>query len=72
MKTILTEGFAALGLPVTEEALERFETYYRLLEERGSVMNLTAIRGEADVARLHFLDCAALLTLHDCRDRREA
>ena len=69
MKTILTEGFAALGLPVTEEALERFETYYRLLDERGSVMNLTAIRGEEDVARLHFLDCAALLTLHDCRDR---
>ena len=69
MKTILTEGFAALGLPVTEEALGRFETYYRLLDERGSVMNLTAIRGEEDVARLHFLDCAALLTLHDCRDR---
>ena len=69
MKTILTEGFAALGLPVSEEALGRFETYYRLLDERGSVMNLTAIRGEEDVARLHFLDCAALLTLHDCRDR---
>lgn len=69
MRTILTEGFAVLGLPASEAALAGFETYYKLLEERGSVMNLTAIRGEADVARLHFLDCAALLTLHDCRGK---
>ena len=69
MKTILSEGFAALGLPVTEDALTGFETYYQLLDERGSVMNLTAIRGEEDVARMHFLDCAALLTLHDCKGK---
>ena len=69
MRTILIEGLAALGLPASEQALERFETYYRLLDERGSVMNLTAIRGEADTARLHFLDCAALLTLHDLKDK---
>ena len=54
MRTILIEGLAALGLPASEQALERFETYYRLLDERGSVMNLTAIRGEADTSRLHF------------------
>ena len=69
MRTILIEGLAALGLPASEQALERFETYYRLLDERGSVMNLTAIRGEADTARLHFLDCAALLKLHDLKDK---
>ena len=69
MRTILIEGLAALGLSVSEQALGRFETYYRLLDERGSVMNLTAIRGEADTARLHFLDCAALLTLHDLKDK---
>ena len=69
MKTILTEGLAALGLSAPETALQDFETYYQLLEERGSVMNLTAIHGEADVTRLHFLDCAALLTLHDCRGK---
>ena len=69
MRTILIEGLAALGLPASEQALGRFETYYRLLDERGSVMNLTAIRGEADTARLHFLDCAALLTLHDLKDK---
>ena len=69
MRTILTEGFAALGLPASEAALAGFETYFRLLDERGSFMNLTAIRGEADTARLHFLDCAALLTLHDFQNR---
>ena len=69
MRTILTEGFAALGLPASEAALAGFETYYRLLDARGSVMNLTAIRGEADTARLHFLDCAALLTLHEFQNR---
>jgi len=69
MRTILTEGLAALGLPASEAALAGFETYYKLLEERGSVMNLTAIRGEEDVARLHFLDCAALLTLQDCKGK---
>ena len=69
MRTILTEGFATLGLTATETALAGFETYYQLLDERGSVMNLTAIRGEEDVARLHFLDCAALLTLHDCKNK---
>ena len=69
MRTILTEGLAALGLPASEQALKRFETYYRLLDERGSVMNLTAIRGEADTARLHFLDCAALLQLADLQGK---
>lgn len=69
MRTILTEGFEALGLTVPETALAEFETYYRLLEERGSVMNLTAIHGEQDVARLHFLDCAALLGLYDCKNK---
>ena len=69
MRTILTEGLAALGLDAPEEALAGFETYYKLLDERGSVMNLTAIRGEEDVARLHFLDCAALLTLQDCKNK---
>ncbi|MBQ9046057.1 MAG: 16S rRNA (guanine(527)-N(7))-methyltransferase RsmG [Oscillospiraceae bacterium] len=70
MRQILSEGFAALGLPVTDTALAGFETYYHLLDERGSVMNLTAIREKEDVARLHFLDCAALLTLHDCAGKR--
>ena len=32
-------------------------------------MNLTAIKGEEDTARLHFLDCAGLLTAYDFSGR---
>ena len=63
MEKLLRAGFTALGLPLDETALTRFETYYELLEERSKVMNLTAIHGETDVAQLHFLDSAALLTV---------
>lgn len=62
MEQLLRGGFAQLGLPLSDEALARFRTYYAFLEERSQVMNLTAIHGEQDVAQLHFLDCAALLT----------
>lgn len=68
MTEILTAGFAELGISVDTKALSRFEEYYRLLTERGAVMNLTAISGKADTARLHFLDSAALLTLSDFTD----
>ena len=62
MEQILKDGFAQLGLPLDERGLERFRSYYHMLDETNKYMNLTAITGEADTARLHFLDCAALLT----------
>lgn len=61
LENLLRAGFDTLGLPLTDAALSRYRTYFTLLEERSQVMNLTAIHGEQDVARLHFLDCAALL-----------
>lgn len=61
MKDILISGMAALGLPLREGAVEQLTAYWHLLEEKNKVMNLTAITGEEDCARLHFLDCAALL-----------
>ena len=61
LEEILQDGFETLGLPLPEEACARYRTYYTLLEEKNRVMNLTAITGEENVARLHFLDCAALL-----------
>ncbi len=65
MEEILRKGLNALGLTVTEKQLKDFRSYYTILEERSKVMNLTAIHGEADTARLHFLDCAGLLTMED-------
>lgn len=69
MDKILREGFIKLGIAADETALKRYNTYYEYLEERNAVMNLTAISGKEDVARLHFLDCAALLNFCDLRGK---
>ena len=69
LEEILRSGFAELSLPLDETAVRRYRQYYELLTERNKVMNLTAIEGEEASARLHFLDCAALLTLADFRGK---
>lgn len=70
MDKILNEGFASLGITPDAKAVERLKTYFEYLEERNRVMNLTAISGTDDVARLHFLDCAALLKVCDFEDKK--
>ena len=52
MREILRSGFAELGVPASEEAVTALEMYAELLEEKNKVMNLTAIKGTEDVARL--------------------
>ena len=42
-----------------------FGVYYSFLESRGRNVNLTAISGAEDVARMHFLDSLALLAALD-------
>lgn len=65
MEQLLQEGLAALGLPL--DGIPALVRYADLLVEKNKVMNLTAITEPADIATLHFLDCAALLTLADFR-----
>ena len=65
LENILKSGFEELGIAADERVFERYRIYHDFLEEKNKVMNLTAISGEEDVAKLHFLDCAALLRLHD-------
>ena len=62
LEVILADGLHRLGIPFTDDTLEKFRIYYTLLSERSKQMNLTAISGEADVAHSHLLDCAAVLT----------
>lgn len=69
MENILRSGLEELGISAPEAAFARFRTYYERLTEVGSVMNLTAIEGEGPVARLHFLDSAALLNCADFSGR---
>ncbi len=58
------------SLNAEELTLRRFRRYYELLSEWNKVMNLTAISGEEDTARLHFLDCAALTRLTELQGKR--
>ena len=63
MRDIIAAGLEELGLSqrVPPEAPELLEAYSRALLEKNQVMNLTAITQPDQVARLHMLDCAALL-----------
>lgn len=69
LEEILKDGFAQLGLSADGKALARYRAYYEQLEQVNRVMNLTAISGEENVARLHFLDCAALLGMEEFAGR---
>ena len=69
LEQILRQGLEARGITPDEETLRRFRIYYDNLEKYNQVMNLTAITGEEDAARLHFLDCAALLEAGDLRGK---
>lgn len=63
MEQLLRDGLSALGLP--SDGVPTLLRYGALLMEKNKVMNLTAITEPADIAALHFLDSAALLTLAD-------
>ena len=70
MENILKTGFAELGLSPDAAAYGRFRQFYEFLTERNAVMNLTAITGEENIARGHFLDCCALLGLETFAHKR--
>lgn len=63
MRDIIASGLADLSLEgrVPPQAADQLAEYGRLLLEKNQVMNLTAIREPEGVARLHMLDCAALV-----------
>lgn len=70
MEKILREGLAALKIPATEEAVQLLAGYGQKLAETNAVTNLTAIRDPEEVAKLHFLDCAAILREADFAGKR--
>ena len=67
MEALLKKGLAELRLD--EGATPSLLRFGELLLEKNKVMNLTAITDPEDVASLHFLDSAALLTLADLKDK---
>ena len=67
MEAILKQGLESLGLDTA--AIPALTEYARRLLEKNKVMNLTAITEPRDVATLHLLDSACLLTAADFRDK---
>lgn len=67
MEGILRQGLESLGLDAA--AIPQLKEFARRLLEKNQVMNLTAITEPREVATLHLLDCAYLLTAADCRGK---
>lgn len=67
IEPLLRQGFRDLGLDrrVPADAALILDAFAQALLEKNRVMNLTAITDPAGVARLHMLDCAALLNFAD-------
>ena len=70
LREVLLSGAAEWGLELSPQALEGFETYYACLSEANQVMDLTAVMGEEETARRHFLDSLSLLRFADFRNAR--
>ncbi len=68
MSDVLRAGLAELRLDASHA--DTLAAFARAVLEKNRVMNLTAITDEADFARLHLLDSAALLTLEDFAGKR--
>ena len=67
MEALLQKGLTELGLD--DGGTPSLLRYGELLLEKNKVMNLTAITEPEDVAALHFLDSAALLTVTDFKEK---
>ena len=61
MKQAQASGLPQLERKLTDAQLDTFCAFGSALVEKNQVMNLTAITEPEQVARLHFLDCIALL-----------
>lgn len=64
---LLQHGLDTYGLDSSKA--DQLLTFAEMLLEKNQVMNLTAITEPIDVAQLHLLDCAAVLTLADLKGK---
>ena len=64
---LLQQGLQTYGLDAGKT--DQLLTFAEMLLEKNQVMNLTAITDPVDVAQLHLLDCAAVLTMADLKGK---
>ena len=69
-REILSAGMAEWGMELSPEALNAFEIYASYLAEQNAVMDLTAVSGEEETAKRHFLDSLSLLRIGDFSGKR--
>lgn len=60
-RTILESGLTALNLPYTAEQIDQLLAFIKLIAKWNKAYNLTAVRNNEDMARLHILDSLAIL-----------
>ena len=53
MDQILKKSLEKIGIEITDEQKEQFDTYHKLLEEWNKVMNLTGITEYEEVVEKH-------------------
>lgn len=70
MTDVLINGLKEIGFEPSPPLLKAFELYAVRLEEENRSINLTAVSGETETARLHFLDSLALLRLYPIAGER--
>ena len=70
IEKIMTSGAGEAGITLPPGTHQLFEKYFCILEERGKSVNLTAISGAEEIARLHFLDSLMLLKAANFKDSR--
>lgn len=58
---MLIDGAQAMGLALSEQQAQSLQRYMDLLQQWGSVYNLTAVRDRDEMLRTHVLDCLAVV-----------
>ena len=64
MDQILKKSLEKIGIEITDEQKEQFDTYHKLLEEWNKVMNLTGITEYDEVVMKHFVDSLSIVKVN--------
>ncbi len=56
LTTMLADGVASMGLPISNDQIDKMISYLALLSKWNSVYNLTAVRDPREMVKQHLLD----------------
>lgn len=69
-RELLISGASELGLNMTDASADKLMKYLQMIEEKNSVMNLTAIRDTMEAVKLHFLDALGISSVMNLSGQR--